>query len=272
MVTAGALGATALVAGAAVGWPLVPDRVKQDLGLQPAPDPFIPDAPEGQVTLETVPSSARGRDVSLFTAVPAGYGDGEGLPVVIVLHGATGRPTDYQAFGLGRFLTAAVEQGSRPFVLAGADGGTLRWSPQPDGDDPRAMVVEEMPQWLADRGFDADRRALWGWSMGGYGALRLIEVSPGYARATAAFSPAVGEGDEVFTGVDQLAPERLGIWCGTDDPLYPAVTSLVGAIAPPPAIASFSPGGHTRVFWNNQTLEAFAFLSDWLWRRAAAVR
>ena len=40
------------------------------------PEAVIPNAPEGQIHLDTVHSKARGQDVSLFTAVPAGYGAG----------------------------------------------------------------------------------------------------------------------------------------------------------------------------------------------------
>ena len=67
---------------------------------------------------------ARGQTVDLFTAVPAGYGDGAGLPVVVILHGASATAKDFQPFGLARFLTQAVRDGAEPFVLAGADGGS----------------------------------------------------------------------------------------------------------------------------------------------------
>lgn len=252
--------------GAAASWPLLPGRVTNritNLFTDP-PVAFIPDAEVGRVTLETVYSEQRGKDVDLFTAVPAGYGKGEGLPVVVICHGATGNPTMYADFGLPQFLTAAVDAGADPFVLAGAHGDVLRWEPQPDGDNPQAMVLEEMPQWLDERGFDGDRRALWGWSMGGYGVLRMAEVEPGWARAVAAFSPAVSEGDAVFEDVDALTGTPLGIWCGTEDGLYDSVRALVAALPEEPEIASFSEGQHTRVYWNDQTLDAFAFLASHL--------
>lgn len=258
LMVGGVLGLGAVVAAGAVALPHLPFSLRHRLGL--TADPAIPDVPAGRVTLEQVYSHARNKTVDLFTAVPAGYGDGAGLPVVVVLHGATGRPDQYAGFGLPQFLTAAVQAGTPPFALAGADGGTLFWSPQPDGDDPGAMVLDEMPRWLAARGFDAATRALWGWSMGGYGVLNLSEQQPGWARATAAFSPAVSEGDQVFASSSRLRPRDLGIWCGTDDPLYPSVRALADSLRPAPAIASFSPGGHTRVYWNDQTAAAFAFL------------
>ena len=82
------------------------------------------------------------------------------------------------------------------------------------------MVLDEMPEWLDERGFDASRRALWGWSMGGRGVLRMAEVEPGWARAVAAFAPAISEGDDVFANADALEGTPLGFWVGTDDSFY----------------------------------------------------
>ncbi len=259
----GAAGVTGVVAAGAVGVTLLPDRVTNQLGLGSTPDPYVPDAPEGRVTLETLRSEARGVDVQLFTAVPAGFADGAGLPVVVVLHGSSATAADYQGFGFGRFLSAAVRAGVPPFALAGADGGGTRWEPS-GGDDPRSMVVEEMPRWLAQRGFDAQRRALWGWSSGGYGALRLAEEHPGWALALAAFSPAVIAGDAVFAGVSALAGLPLAVWCGEQDQLYDDVRALVEALPTPPESATYGDGRHTRVYWNDQTLDAFAFLGGHL--------
>jgi hypothetical protein len=196
------------------------------------PHAHIPSAPEGRIRLEQVSSRARGTTVDLFTAVPHGHGDGAGLPVCVILHGVTGRPSDYQGFGLGRFLTDAVQRGAPPFVLAGADGGVLYWEPDPaGGDDPQRMMTDEMPRWLAARGYDASRIAGWGWSMGGYGVLRLGEVRPGRLRAVAAFSPDVTHS---------------------------------------PAVArSYGDGAHTRAYWDSVTLPAFAFLGGELGTAAA---
>ena len=225
------------------------------------PDPFIPSAPEGVVRLETVHSAARGRDVDLFTAAPHGYGDGKGLPVCLVLHGATARPRDFQPFGLPRFLTAAVRRGAPPFVLMGADGGLLYWERDPaSDDDPERMVLDELPRWAAQRGFDAGRLAGWGWSMGGVGVLHIAEVKPGFLRGAAAFSPAVTPGDGVFASIAALAGTPLGVWCGRDDPLYPNVRRLVAALPEPPRVVAYGPGAHTRVYWDSVTLPALGFV------------
>jgi predicted peptidase len=255
-----------VVAVGGIGYARAPNRLKVRLGL--GSDPYIPDAPEGQVRLEAVHSAARGTTVNLFTAVPAGYGDGAGLPVVVILHGGSATASEFRGFGFGRFLTQAVRDGADPFVLAGADGGVLRWEKDPlSDDDPQRMVVEEMPRWLGQRGYDVDRRALWGWSMGGYGTLRLVETYPEWSSAAAVFSPAIGIGDAVFGGAGALTQLSLAIWCGTEDPFYPATKALVASLPSPAQIVSYSEGAHTRVFWDDQTLPAFRFLGQQLGQR-----
>jgi hypothetical protein len=253
-------GAVAIGAGAAVaGWQVAPDRVRRAFGGHP--DWFVPDAPEGTVRLETVTSAAMGGDVELFTAVPAGHGDGAGLPVVVILHGASASAADFRGFGFARFLTAAVEAGAPPFVLAGTDDGPAGWLPT-GGADPGRMVHEELPGWLEERGFDAGRRAVWGWSRGGYGALRLALEAPDWARARAFFSPAVAAADPALADLSALVGTRLAFWCGTDDAFYDDVRSVVDALPDEPEVVVYEDGGHTRVFWNDHTLEAFAWLAD----------
>lgn len=225
----------------------------------------IPKVPQGRIRLEHLPSAARGRTVGLFTAVPDGHGDGAGLPVCLVLHGASATTADFERFGFGRFLTAAVRAGTSPFVLAGADGGSHYW--RADGsDDPQRMLTDEMPSWLSSRGYDASRLAAYGWSMGGYGSLLLAESHPSLLRAVAALSPAVAKDDPLVAGVRALDPQGLGVWCGQQDPLYDSAQAIVAAVPGGPAIAHFASGKHTRIFWNSITPEAFAFVG----RRLAA--
>lgn len=257
----GAASVLGVGAAGAAGWELAPESAKVRLGL--GPEPYIPDVAEGRVRLERVRSAAMGGDVNLFTAVPAGYGNGAGLPVVVVLHGASASAADLQGFGLGRFLTAAVRRGARPFVLAGTDDGPAGWVPA-GGSDPQAMALQELPGWLAERGFDADRRALWGWSRGGYGVLRLAQTAPEWARAAALFSPAVTEGDDALADLDALAGLPLGVWCGNDDPFVDAVRTLVTELPVAPQVLTYADGGHTRVFWNEHTVDAFRWLSSTL--------
>ena len=258
-----ALSAAALVGlagvGVATGVVPVPRRVRriwQDTGT----DGTVPQADVGLISLELKVSQARNREVGFFTAVPAGYGDGAGLPVCLILHGASATTADYERFGFGQFLTAAVQSGTPPFVLAGADGGRSRWAGDNAGDDPQSMLFDELPAWCADHGFDSSRLAAYGWSMGGYGALLAEIKHPGALRAVAALSPAVGDGDEVMSHADELDPQRTAVWCGTADALHDAVVELASRIPGGPTIEEYAPGAHTRGYWNRVTPAAFAFV------------
>ena len=232
--------------------------------VQPGPDPAqaligIPDALQGRVRLETVHSAARGRDVGLWTAVPAGHGDGAGLPVCLVLHGASATTADFTRFGLARFLTAAVDAGAPPFVLAGADSSANGWVGG-STDDPQAMLAGELPAWCSARGFDSGRLASYGWSRGGAGALRAAELHPGTYRAVTALSPAVARGDAVLGDAGRLDPGRTGLWCAESDPFFPAVQALAAALPAPARVNGHAPGGHTRKYWNSVTPAAFALV------------
>jgi S-formylglutathione hydrolase FrmB len=130
------------------------------------------------------------------------------------------------------------------------------------------MMTEEMPRWLAARGFDARRIAGWGWSMGGYGVLRLGEVRPGWLRAVAAFSPDVTHSASLARddGVYRTTP--LGVWCGRSDPLYDDVRAFVAQLPRRPRVLSFGDSAHTRAYWDTVTLPAFAFVAGELERAA----
>ena len=246
-----------LVGLGALGWQLAPpsvtERLEGKLGIEP--DVFVPDVAEGTVRLERVSSQAMG-EIDVFTAVPAGYGDGAGLPVVVVLHGSSASAAHLRGFGLGRFVTAAVEAGTPPFVLVGPDDGPAGWVSSGEVD-PQRMLRDELPRWLAQRGYAADRRALWGWSRGGYGALRFVATDPDWAAALALFSPAIGPDDPLLLDLGVLSELPWGLWCGEWDPFRDGSLALAAAapIAPDPWVGG--DGGHTRAYWNDHTLEMF---------------
>jgi S-formylglutathione hydrolase FrmB len=267
---AAAVGAGTVAAGAVPGRTWLHGELRDRYHEWFGPQAHIPSAPEGRIRLEQVRSRARGRTVDLFTAVPHGHGDGAGLPVCVILHGVSGQPDDYQRFGFGRFLTAAVRRGAPPFALAGADGGIVYWEPDPaGGDDPQRMMTDEMPRWLAERGFDAGRIAGWGWSMGGYGVLRLGEAKPGWLRAVAAFGPDVTHSSAVATDAGVYRGTPLGIWCGRSDALYDDVRAFVRKLPRRPQVLSYGDGAHTRAYWDSVTLPAFGFLGAELGKAAA---
>ena len=244
--------------GAAAVWGTPPDPLAR--ALRRHEEWFVPDAEEGTMRLDRISSAAMDGDIDVFTAVPAGYGDGAGLPVVVVLHGSSANAAGYRDFGFGQFVTAAVEAGAPPFVLAGTDDGPSGCLTDGRCRSTGDSCVRSCRGWLAERGFDAERRAVWAWSRGGYGALRLALDTPGYAQAWALFSPAVSSKDGALDDLSALDGVPLGFWCGTDDGFYDDVRAVVDRLAHPPEVAVYEEGGHTREFWNDHTLDAFAWL------------
>ncbi|BFU44458.1 alpha/beta hydrolase-fold protein [Krasilnikovia sp. MM14-A1004] len=260
-VLAGGLAALGLAAAATAALPLAGPLARR-FG---AAAPVVPDAPAGEERLETRFCAARGRTVDFYTAVPAGYGTGRGLPVCLVLHGGSRAPRDYPGLGLGRFLTDAVRRGAPPFVLAGASGDRLGWRPG-GPDDPQRMVHAELPAWCRALGFDTSRLAAWGWSMGGAGSLLLAEAYPGFLRGVAAFSPAVFPGDDVFGGLSRLGRLPVGLWCGRDDSLYDQVRALERALPTPPVAGGYADGRHNFGYWSTVVPAAFDFVARTLAR------
>lgn len=251
------VGAAGVGAAGLAAYAVAPRRVKGLFGM--GQDFFVPDAPEGQVRVERVTSANLG-EIDLLTAVPHGHGDGAGLPVVVALHGASQSAAALPGFGLPRFVTAAVESGAPPFVLVATDDGPTGWVP--DGStDPQAMLRDELPGWLEERGYDAERRALWGWSRGGYGALRFTQTEPGWTRALALYSPAMSADDPAFDDLGALETLPWGLWCATDDPYSDASVALAeqAPVAPDPWVQGT--GGHTWTYWNDQTLDMFGWLA-----------
>ncbi|MFI5934443.1 alpha/beta hydrolase [Actinoplanes sp. NPDC051494] len=228
--------------------------------LRPGQQPVVPGVPVGDERLEQRASRARGRTVDFYTAVPDGHGDGRGLPVCLVLHGASKTAADFPSLGLGRFLTDAVRRGNPPFVLAGATGGRLSWRAS-GADDPQRMVREEIPAWCAERGFATETFAVCGWSMGGYGSLLLAETFPEFVTSVAAFSPAISPGDDVFAQVEKLRGHRVGLWCGTDDGLLAEVKAFEKVLPGGKATGGYAEGRHNFAYWSRCIPAAFDLLA-----------
>jgi S-formylglutathione hydrolase FrmB len=223
------------------------------------------------IAVEKVASAARGRDVTLVTVRPPGCADVD-LPVVLALHTRWADAGQFLELGLPEVLAATVRVGAPPFAVAAADGGDTYWHARDAGDDPMAMLLEEMPGWLAERGLAAgsggEPRAALGISMGGFGAL-------GYARAraaagrplsaaaivSAAMFPTWDEAvqREAFAGRDDWAAHEpllhlhelrglpLGVWCGEDDLFMPVARRVAAEF--PAAVARLGPGEHTMEYW-----------------------
>ena len=275
--------ATAGLVGAGVGIEqgLLPGRpwLQRQLGLN-GDDGVVPDVEPGRVVDAAFVSEARGGVQTGWSLIrPPAVDDGP-LPLVVALHGlgADHSSLTLPQFGLDRFLAAYVNAGGPPFAIVAPDGGTSYWHPH-GGEDAGAMVTDELLPMLEDRGYDTSTVGLLGWSMGGYGALRLAGLlGAGATSAVVAVSPALWndpttapptgfanpeEADE-FTVVgrqDDLEGIPIRVDIGTGDPFYRIVQDYVDAFPEEAGVVStFQPGGHTVGYWRRMLPAQLRFL------------
>ncbi|MFI9006558.1 alpha/beta hydrolase [Actinosynnema sp. NPDC053489] len=238
----------------------------------------VPTVRRAVVTVERVRSRCRGRDVDLLTMVPPGVPT-RGLPMSVLLHGRRGNARQAAPGGTAEALVAAVARGQvPPFGFVSVDGDDHYWHENVPGDDPMAMLLDEVPAWLAERGFGAPF-ACTGVSMGGFGALlyarrRAERREP--ARAVAAIAPALLTDwaemakRRAFSGPDQWAaldPLRnldklgdvpVGVWAGDRDPFLTGTRRFIAAAKP--AVASITPGGHDDTLYRKVVPDVIRFL------------
>jgi S-formylglutathione hydrolase FrmB len=227
---------------------------------------------------DTLPSRILGRDVDYGVAWPPGERlPGRGLPLSFVLPGRGRGPRGMLQgdLRLGDFAAESVARGDAPpFALVAVDGGDTYWHRRVSGEDSMAMLLQELIPFCAHKygGGPRGRKVVMGWSMGGYGAIRAAEVSPGTFCGVCAVSPALwgsfasGVGDafdsaadyaanDVFAGSGRLSspdPQTAGlavrIDCGRQDPFYEATDAFVRALPFAP-VGGFTPGGHDDAYW-----------------------
>jgi S-formylglutathione hydrolase FrmB len=264
---AGGVAVAAVAGGVAVdeGWLPGRTRARGWLGLD-GPAGHVPDVAPGRVVSGSFTSTRRLGATTGWSVVYPGP-RAERLPVMVSLHGLGGdHTTGIAELGLDRFLPSVVGAGAPRFAIATVDGGTTYWHPRPSGEDAGAMVVDELLPRLAAQGLDTRRLAFQGWSMGGYGALRLggLLGAPRVA-AVAALSPALwtdpaSASDSGFADAAEytrysvmghqadLDGIDVRVDCGTDDPFCAADRTYVAGFARPVA-GGFGPGAHDAAYW-----------------------
>ncbi|MFF0269232.1 alpha/beta hydrolase [Kribbella sp. NPDC004536] len=275
----GVVAVTALESGA------IPGRGRfHDLLGVTGPDGVVPDVPAGPVVSGTFASRGRGTDVGYSVIYPDGYAATARMPVVLALHGRGGdHRSAVNDLGMDRFLTSAVRNGTPPFAVATVDGGQdSYWHRRADGNDPGFMLAQEFLPLLAARGLNTSRYGVFGWSMGGYGALLQVallywqrRVAPSVrAVAVGALSPALWHryadaqpgafDDEADFERSQVFGRRVGfedvavrIDCGRDDPFAAAAQDLRAELH---AAGGQQAGLHTGGYWRRMLPDQLRFL------------
>jgi S-formylglutathione hydrolase FrmB len=231
-------------------------------------------------------SAARRKVVGFTIGFPPGFAQGDHVPLVVMLHGEGGNHrsalvgmTPAQAVAL-RIARADLA----PMALVTVDGGRGYWNPHP-GDNPMAMVVDELIPMCQRLGLGTSRIATMGISMGGYGALEIAERNPGLVSAVAAISPAIWtsyeqaravnlgafssaaafEAGNVVANASALRGIPVRIAAGDDDPFMTGQQALA-SVLPSGSTIIFGAGCHTAPFFFSQEPPSLAFLSQHLGR------
>jgi pimeloyl-ACP methyl ester carboxylesterase len=268
----GALGAVVVAGGVGEYLEVLPGGVQLHrlLGLTggTGSEPAVPAA---TTTVRQFHSAARGRTVDVVTMIPTGA-DPARLPVCLVLHGRNNNARGMITLGLPQFLTAAVRSGVPPFVFVAVDGGDSYWVAKTPSDDPQRMLAFELTGWLTTLGLAPTPSTVLAISMGCFGALVYARTNP--VRRMSLLSPALfqdwtdAQTVHAFAGEQQWAaneplrrpaPPNLGIWCGREDPFYPAAHQLADQSRP--AIASFPHGQHDDDFWRRMLPLAIPYVA-----------
>lgn len=259
---------------------VLPGRVRLHSALGLNGDPTQPPTATARLVSGRFHSAARRTEVGWTIAYPSDHRDGEPLPVLVALHG---RFTDHTSLygdriGLDHFLAADP---SLRFAIAAADGGDTYWHPRRSGEDAAAMITDEFLPLLAEQGLSTARIGLYGFSMGGYGALRLAgvlgpdRVAAVVAVSAALFASAADSADGAFDDAEdfatndvmgrqsQLAQIPVRLDCGRGDPFTPAVQRYrAGFAAENAPSGGFQPGGHDEDYWRRMAPAELAFVGE----------
>lgn len=235
---------------------------------------------------ERVYSRARGRAVDLVFTLPTRTPP-PGMPITLLLHGRDGSARSAGPRGLLDSLRHHVGRGTvPPFGFVAVDGGAdSYWHADRTGDDPMAMLLDEVPRWLRQRGLagrDGTPFAVAGTSMGGFGALlyaRRRRERRRPVRAIGTIAPALltSWSDMRRRGAfrdeaewAELDPLRnihavrgipTAVWCGTSDRFIVGVRRFVERARP--TLVRLSEGGHTGEFFSSAAPELVRFLGSY---------
>lgn len=215
-------------------------------------------------------------------------GDLSALPLVLALPGTDGQESDFVGkLGLPGFATAA---GLRACFVSVGNVDSSYYHPRSDGTDFFGFIVDELIPMVESTygvGGNRDKRAAYGLSMGGFGALLIAQQRPGLLAAAVGSSPAVYPSyHDAITGhpdtFDSEADwQRWGLWehlstmggvpvkidCGDADPFAPTARQLLERI--PHAVGSISSGCHVTSFWRRTATEQMRFIASRLASAAA---
>jgi S-formylglutathione hydrolase FrmB len=219
-----------------------------------------------------IDSKAVGKRLPVSVVIPSGAPAAGKRPLLVFLHG---RGEHQNAFVNRDLFEAIAGLGSRAPIIAFPYGGDHSyWHDRAGGRWGAYVIREVIPGVVRRFGARADRVAIGGISMGGFGAYDLARTHPGRFCAVGGHSPALWEGagltapgafdnggDFARHDVIRSARAHAGpfktqpVWldAGTRDPFRPGDTAFVAALrsARAPLTERTWPGGHDQRYRNS---------------------
>jgi len=264
---ASGLGLAGVAAGTAAG---VLPSMQRVLGVTSS----TPATRLGVARTERVWSRYRNRTVELVVMLPS-KSPPANLPMALLLHGLRGRARSAAPTGtLAELGGQTAQKRIPPYGFIAVDGGDNYWHEKTPGDDPMGMVLEEVPQWLRERGLggpDGLPFACAGMSMGGFGSLvyarRRVErrqplnalglMAPALMLSWTEMSKRRAFRDEAdwasmdpLRNLDAIKDVPTALWCGTEDSFISGARRFIAAVQP--EVAYTAKGRHGDSF--NRTI------------------
>ncbi|MDQ0376436.1 S-formylglutathione hydrolase FrmB [Amycolatopsis thermophila] len=249
---ASGLGIAGFAAGTATGVLPFSEAVQRVLGVTSS----SPATQLGVAKVERAWSRYRNRMVDLVMLLPS-KAPPRNLPMSLLLHGLHGRARTAAPTGtLAELASQVARKRIRPYGFVAVDGGDNYWHENVPGDDPMGMLLEEVPQWLRERGLggvDGLPFACTGMSMGGFGSLlyarrraerrqpvgALALLAPALILSWAEMSKRGAFHDEAdWASMDPLknlqatAGIPTAVWCGTEDSFISGARRFIAAVHP----------------------------------------
>ena len=238
----------------------------------------------------SLPSKLLGRRLDEVGIVPPGD---ERRPLLILLHGRhdsrrRSSPVPKQSGPesmLSNALFAAVAQlGSRAPVVVLLNGGQHSWYHDRRSGRWASMILDEaIPDAVRRFHARADRIAIGGISMGGYGALHLAALRPRKFCAVGGHSAALYESygssapvafdnaadfarNDVFKAARQGRFNRVSVWIdvGVDDSFHRADAAFASLLRARGANVTYNawPGAHTASYWDSHMAAYLSFYAS----------
>ena len=261
---------------------VIPGKTRLDKALgKCGTAPPVPTVAVGPTVRGSFVSKERaGKTVTWTVAYPFGSKPGDAMPVVIALPGRGGNDESvFSTLHMRQYQAHLVTNlHVAPFAIASADGGAATcWHKRADGDDPASMVMSEFVPLLGKQGLITATYAMWGHSLGGYGAVHIaMQAGSSRVPAVVGSSPALWRHyDETARGTfdsatdfatntvwgrqDLLASTAVRLDVGSSDPFEPDVSAFRATLAHKPA-GGVDGGCHDDAFAQRHLVDQLTFL------------